>query len=360
MRYLICCTVLFLFGCSDTSGPEESGYQVIPPENPQAHQGRIFGITLSESDEGFMASFDVAQEAGIQVAELILGWDQIETSEGVYEDPWGALSSISFYGSENVEVLLTISVINTVERTIPDYLDGYDYSSTEVTEAFANMIDWVMAQISPNVTIAALAIGNEVDCLIDGQSQWNDYTSFYQTASSHVHLNHPDLPIGVKCTVTGGLLGGESGEIQAINQYTDVVMLNYYPSDSEFRVMEPSVVYQHFDQIVSFFPGQNIWMTELGYQSGSSYCNSSETKQAEFYHEMFTAWDDHIGQIDLVLIDWLHEATPEQVEEWEEYYGLSTPGFVEFLSTLGLRNYDHTDKYAWIQLLEETSARGWH
>ena len=360
MIFLICCIVLFLFGCSDSTGPEESGYQVIPPENPQPHQGRIFGINPSESCEGFLTSFDVAKEAGIQVVELILSWDQIETSEGVYEDPWGTLESISFYGYENVEVLLTIAVINTVKRTVPDYLDAYNYNSPEVTQAFENMTDWVLAQISPNVTIAAFAIGNEVDGLLEGSSQWNDYTGFYQTVSSYVHQNYPDLLTGVKCTVTGGLLGGESGEIQAINQYSDVIMLNYYAIDSEFRVMEPSVVHQHFDQIVSFFPGEDIWMTELGYLSGSSYCNSSETKQAEFYHEMFTAWDDHIGEINLVLINWLHEATPEQVEEWEEFYGLSTPAFVEFLSSIGLRNYDHTDKYAWIQLLEETAARGWH
>ena len=74
---------------------------------------------------------------------------------------------------------------------------------------------------------------------------------------------------------------------------------------------------------------------------------------------MFSAWDDHRDVITLVLVDWLHDVTGEQVAEWTEYYGLSDPGFVEFLSTLGLRNYNHTDKYAWQQVLAETEARGW-
>jgi hypothetical protein len=41
------------------------------------------------------------------------------------------------------------------------------------------------------------------------------------------------------------------------------------------------------------------------------------------------------------------------------YYGSSDPAFIEFLSTLGLRNYNNTDNPAWLQLLEETQIRGW-
>ncbi len=94
------------------------------------------------------------------------------------------------------------------------------------------------------------------------------------------------------------------------------------------------MVHTHFDIVTEGFPGSEIWFTELGYQSGSAYCGSSETKQAQFYHEMFTAWDTHRDQIKLILVDWLHDVTPEQVAEWTEYYGLSDPAFIEFLSTL--------------------------
>jgi len=351
--------VCIVVSCSDSAGPEEEGeYTVLSPENPQPGEDRLFGINPSESSEGFFPAFELAVEAGLQVTEINLSWDQIETSQGVYEDPYGVLEAITFYGSEDVEVLLTIAVINTVVRTVPDYLDGYDYNSPEVIQAFDNMIEWVLGQISPTVTIAALSIGNEVDILLDGSAQWSDYEGFFLAAAANLNQNHPDLPIGVKCTVMNGLFKGEAGEIQSINQFTDMVMLTYYPLDDWFSVLPASAVHEHFDQVVSYFPEGEIWITEVGYPSGLQ-CNSSETSQAHFFHEVFTAWDDHKDKIDFLLIDWLHEATPEQVAEWELYYGLSDPAFLEFLATLGLRNYDNTDKYAWVQLLAETNARGW-
>lgn len=362
MRFDLLCvsiavSVLLLSACgSNPEGGEE--FEVFPPENPQPRGERVFGICVSESEQGFQASFEVAREAGIQRIELNLPWDSIETSEGRYQDPGGVLEAISFYGYYGIDVGLCLSVINTVERTTPDYLDGYPYNSPEVITAFENMVDWVMDQVPSNVTIAYVAIGNEVDLVLDG-SGWDDYTGFYQATASYVRQNYPTVKVGVKATVENGLFGGELSRVQTINQYSDVIMLNYYPQDAQFRVYSPGVVHDDFADVVSYFPSKNIWLTELGYQSGSDHCGSSETRQAEFYHEMFTAWDDNRERIEFVLVDWLHDQSPELIEQWLEYYGSSDPGFVEYLSTLGLRNHDHTDKYAWLQVLAETEARGW-
>lgn len=359
MKKIYPAILILLLSCGDSTGPSLVTYTVITPENPEPRGERVFGINPSESEQGFQASFDEVMKAGIQVVEINLRWEDIETSQGVYQDPYGILSAITFYGYNNIEVLLTISVINTVKSTVPEYLQGYQFSDEEVITAFNEMSDWVFQQIDPSVQIAGFSIGNEIDIYLNGQSNWQDYTQFYQATSSHAKQQRPSIPIGVKCTVTGGLLSGELSEVQAINSYSDVIMLNYYPNGSQFTVLDPTIVHTHFNYITQSFPNKDIWFTELGYQSGSEYCASSETKQAQFYHEMFSAWDNHSTQISLVLVDWLHDATEEQLEEWIEYYGLSDPGFVEFLATLGLRNYDHTDKYAWLQLLAETEARGW-
>jgi len=359
MKRFFLSLILLAFSCGDSTGPHVEGYTVIPAESPQPRGNRLFGINPLESDQGFTASFEKAMEAGIQVVEVNLMWNEIEPSQGVYQDPYGILEAITFYGYQDIEVLLTISVINTVKTTVPDYLQGYQFSSPDMVASFNAMADWVFSQIDPSVIVAGFSIGNEIDIYLSGQASWLDYTQFYQETATHSRQQRPFTPVGVKCTVTGGLLGGEEAEIQNINAYSDVVMLNYYPNGVQFTVLDPEVVHEHFDSIAESFPGEEIWMTELGYQSGSAYCGSSETIQAQFYHEMFTAWDDHRDQISLVLVDWLHDASDEQVAEWTDYYGLSDPAFVEFLATLGLRNHNHTDKFAWLQVLEETGARGW-
>ncbi|MCK5028255.1 MAG: hypothetical protein KAR57_01385 [Bacteroidales bacterium] len=99
-------------------------------------------------------------------------------------------------------------------------------------------------------------------------------------------------------------------------------------------------------------------MTEVGYQSGLEYCNSSEAKQAEFYHHLFTAWDTYKDNIKFVLVDWLHDQSLALIEEWKDYYG-TDPALVEYLSTLGVCNNDGTDKYAFQQIKEELKARNW-
>jgi hypothetical protein len=331
---------------------------VVAPQDPQPRGNRLLGINVSESDRGFGPSFQVARQAGIQLVELNIPWNAIEPAERQYQDPWGVLAAIPFYGQNNVQVLFSLAVINTVESTAPEYLKGRAWDSPEMIGAFNSMIDWFLAKVPDNVTVPGLAIGNEIDLFLSSE-QWDRYARFFQATAEHVREKHPDLPVGVKTTVMAGALGRWADQVQAINRHTDVVMLNYYPQGAGFRVLAPDVVGEHFDKIARLFEGRTIWFTEVGYQSGSAYCGSSETKQARFYHHLFTAWDRHRDQIGLVLVNWLHDQSPEKIAEFTQYYGSSAPAFVEFLSTLGLRHYNHTDKAAWPQVVAEAKVRGW-
>jgi len=153
------------------------------------------------------------------------------------------------------------------------------------------MIDWFFDNIPDNVKIPYISIGNEVDLVLNGNLEWDQYISFYQQVASYIHTNYPEIPVGVKTTVMNGVYKNELSNLQAINQYSDIVMLNYYPQNDKFEILDPSSVITHFNDIVNYFPDKDIWLTEVGFQSGDNLCNSSKEKQVEFYHHLFTAWD---------------------------------------------------------------------
>jgi hypothetical protein len=354
---LLITAIAFLTGCpGEDSG--NGGFQVFAPEKPAPAVNRTFGINISESDQGFASDFGTARQAGIQVVELNIPWDYLEPTAGNYQDPAGLLPATAFYGANNIQVAFSIAVIDTVADRRPGEFKSSAYDSTEVITAFKALLDWFMGQVPADVTIPGISIGNEVDLFLD-DSNWTAYTEFFRQISEYIDTTWPGIKVGVKTTVMHGVLGDGLTRLKNINQYSDVVMLTYYPQNDRFQVLEPTIVHTHLQQIEEAFKWQDIWLMEVGYQSGQDYGNSSEARQAEFYHEFFKAWDDRRSYVRLAVINWLNDQAPEQVAEWETYYGSSDPGFVEYLSTLGLRHHDGTNKYAWLQILAETGARGW-
>ncbi len=363
MRKVSFVIALFLlaafYSCEEKTNQNTEPYIVIEPVHPHAKGDRLFGINLSESALGFDDSYAKLQEVGTDMVELNIPWNAIETAEGKYTDPYdNVIKATAAYGATGMKVSFSIALINTVQWEVPEYLKNTPPDHPDFITAFTRMIDWFMNEVPDNVDIPGISIGNEVDLVLESDTEWENYTSFYQAVVQHIHKNYPQIKVGVKTTVMNGLFGSERDMVLAINQYSDVIMLNYYPQNESFQVKPPESVHSDFTRIVSAFPTQEIWMTEVGYQSGDEYCESSETKQAHFFHQMFSAWDIYKNNIKYVLIDWLHDQSDATIAEWKDYYG-HEPAMVEYLSTLGLRNYDGTDKPAWLQIKMEAEKRGW-
>ena len=351
--------ILFvLFGCQADDAPPEANtdYTVQLPASPVMKGDRLLAVGLTESVRGFDESFTEARRIGPQFVELNLAWDRFATDSGTHQDPEGILSAISVFGSNNIQVAFSFANINTVQRTEPDYWN-LAFDDPAYLQAFTDWVDYVMDNKADNVSVAYLSLGNEVDVYLNGDD-WAAYRTFVEQSIAHVHQRYPDIPVGTKVTVMDGLLGAQQDEVLKLIALTDVAMLNYYPQNTSFEVMSPSILDTHLAQITQLVQ-KPIYFTELGYQSGSEYAGSSEAQQAAFYRAWFQKWDEYQDQIKLTNIVWLHDVSPEQVTAWRDYYGVADPGFAEYLATLGVRNHDHTDKAAWLQIVAEANARGW-
>lgn len=339
------------------SGINNSDDEFIPfkPKFVKQQNDRTLGIFPSESSLGFESSFNKAKEAGIGLVELNLNWNDFEKSKKNYTDPNGLTQAVAFYKANNIKLGLSIANINTVRNTAPDYLKGIDITDSIYIDAYISFSIWLIDEMSKNVEIAYVSLGNESDIYFE-RDEYFDFIEFFKASYDTLKANYPNLEFSSKCTALNFLFSDKQNLIGQIFNYGDVAMLNYYPQDEGFKVMDPKIVEEHFDEIALRI-SKDIYFTEAGFQSGTEYCNSSEEKQAQFIYHLFKSWDKHDREIKIININWLHDVTSEQLDGFEQYYRLGDPAFLEYLGTLGLRNYNHTDKYAWEQILLETSLR---
>jgi len=320
---------------------------------------RLLGIDVSQAaGETFDQAFRVARDAGLQFASLSVAWDDLEPRPGEYAaDPnWLAIAN-SFYAAERVPLALTIATIDTNRIRLPEDLHGRSFDDPEVIARFGRLLDYVFTQI-PDVDLAVLAIGNEVDATLGAdEGMWQAYRVFFEAAAAHARASRPAIPVGVKMTL-GGLTGDSREQAQKVNALADLVLVTYYPLESDFDVRPPQVVHDDLAGLVALYPGRPIGVLEIGYPS-SEVLGSSEALQAEFVRQVFQAWDDHAAEIVLLNFTWLTDASDEAVDGWKNYYGLRDDHFAAYLASLGLRRSDGTPKAALEALASEAHARGW-
>ena len=361
-RIMILSLILLLItvsGCSIQAKPRVKPYPTTDPATFSAlpKGNRQLSIDITEGKDGdFNDAFALARDAGMEVTELSVYWDDIETSPNVYnpDSNWPAIANM-FYPAHDTAVSLTISVIDTTSARLPTDLAGKPFDDPEVIRRFKGLLNFISAQ-TPDLTLTTISIGNEVDGYLNGK-QWDQYEKFFQSVSIHARGLWPDVPIGVKATFDG-LTGGAEDRLSRLNRAGDAIFVTYYPLNRDFTVKEPDIVLTDFDSISRLYSDRPIYFLELGYPSGKDN-NSSRSKQAEFVRQTFQAWDAHPDQVRLISFSWLTDIDPADVKRYGRYYGISNKGFTSYLGTLGLRTFDNKDKEAFRALGEETEKRGW-
>jgi len=331
----------------------------IPEDTNVVPKGsRVLGIDITEgSNTDYGASFLIAKDLGAEVVQLSFGWDDIEASPEVYKNEFLSITN-SFYPSYGSSVALVVSPIDTNVNRLPQDLKDKPLNDPEVIARFNKLLDYIFSEI-PDLQISSLSIGNEIDVYLGTDSEnWVEYQEFFKETSDHAKSLRPGLKVGSKATFEGYTTQPKKDYLLSLNKNTDLLMVTYYPINSDFTMKDPSVVSPDFDNLISIYPNKEIRFLEAGYSSGS-VVDSSEQKQAEFIKQVMQSWDKHRGQITLINFVWLHDLPQSKVNDYSKYYGIGSNKFGEYLRTLGLRTYKGKDKLAMEFLKQALENRGW-
>ncbi len=323
---------------------------ILLSSNEVAEHDRILGVAITDGATGFDEAFLTAKEAGSTFVEIPVHWNETEITPGVFQNEWLSIAN-AFYPSEGMSLGLSLNPIDTNNLTTPEFLRTKKFSDREMITSFKQFVTYVASQV-PDATITYIAVGNEIDGFLASESDWKEYTFFYEAVLPHVKETFPDAVIGTKITFAG-LTAKRVREAVAINTHSTGILTTYYPfQEDTFIVKPPHHVHTDFETLVQTYPNTPIYIAEIGYPS-SELNNSSESLQAAFINESFSAWNNNQPHIKLLNFVWLHDISPEQVSFYSSYYQMTDPAFLSYISTLGLRTFDGADKAALTTLKRE-------
>lgn len=343
---IVAITALFVIVISLVSSPPVP----VPPPPPLPTPGPLLGISITDGALGFDESYAIARSAGTQVYEVPLQWAENETAPGKFKNPLLPIIN-DFYPREGMYLGITLNPIDTTALQVPEDLVALPFDDSQVIERFKQFVDFAAASLS-NTTIVYVAIGNEVDGRLATASDWEQYTNFVAAVAPYVREKFPRAVVGTKITFAG-LTGNTKVEAQSLNTHTDAILTTYYPFvDGTFTVKPVNTIPDDFANLIAQYPNRPIYFTEIGYPSGAGN-GSSEAQQADFVRSALAAWDTHKARIPVMNFVWLHDLNPDDIAGYEQYYGISDPGFISYLATLGLRTYEGEDKPAFTVLREQ-------
>lgn len=336
-------------------------YQLVGPSRPKG--GRILAMDISMAEDGdYEKAFTLAKRIGIQSVTLSFDWKDIEPQPGRFRDPDSNLAAANaYYPAKRTMVALDIRPIHTNRLAVPPDLEKTRFDDPSMARRFNAMMDFVLSRI-PDVQLAVLYIGSEVDIYLGSdEAEWRQYDSFYQATRSHLKTRRPDLKVGVETTFAALTRNPTRAFLQNLNQRSDVIGVSYYHlNEKTGAVADPKEMHAVFGEITTAYPQKPIYFHQLGCPT-SPALGSSEAAQREFIRETFKAWDAHLSQVKFIAFVWLTDRSPDALDSFKKYYGLSDKVFVEFLRTLGFRTYPGSgaDKEAFRALQAEAAARGW-
>lgn len=329
--------------------------QITPTNN-------FISVDISTFPENISFNYDscfaLGADLGMSSVGIYQNWTAIETAPNTFNLTIFDIVNF-YYPAYNMPIDLTITPIHTNNLEVPSDLVSIPFNDPTFINRFKTLLDSIKAHI-PNVTLTSLVIGSEHDAYLGSNSTlWPQYIEFYDSVSTYAKTLWPGLKIASELTFYG--ITSQNTFAQLLNTNSDYIGVSYYPLYNDFTVKPISSIPTDFATLVGLYPTKPICFYQYGYPSSSS-CNSSETLQSQFISQTFTTWDTYASNVKMIDFTWLHDRDTATVNYYGTYYGITDTIFLEYLRTLGLRNWNGngTDKIAFTELQCQAKQRGYN
>lgn len=354
---------VYCISCLGEDGISISPGDVCDLDNVVEKNGRLIGLDLLDLTETntFEDNLDHADDLDIEFFALHLPWSSIEISPNEYVDPDNALFLLNEVADdEKLLFSLTIRPIDLSGKTVPDDLVDLRFNDFEMIDRFKKLVTYIFTRVDADILLN-FQIGNEIDGYdTSGEDPlfWEDYGEFLSQVNDFIKLTNPEVQVGFTGTLKG--LVEEPTRFNTLLENVDLLGVTYYPLEDDFDVKRPSTLEDDFDDLLEVYTDKPIYVQEIGYQT-SSENKSNETKQADFFCNLFSYWDDHVEEIQSVNIVRLNDLSTLAATNLAAPYGIDDDGFIEYLRSLGIRTQEGEgeEKKAFEVIKDHMDERGW-
>ena len=348
---------------------------LVLPCLPLLPAGTLFGAQYSRPSSN--ASLVNATDAlyaqlraeGASLAQLSLPWADVEKVPG--EPDFLLVAEIlNEARAAGLVPLVQIAAIDTDRVSVPsDLADaadpsrlraGLEWNSTALVDRFALLLE-VVAPVAANAGAFYFGVGNEVTVNIKEHPETGAaFADFVFVMRSFIHtLTSDAMSVGVTATV-GDLAGFAQDGIPAwlalLLDVVDAVPLTYYPIDNNAKVvpLDNGFIAKQLGDALSVLPPAACLIFQefgapSGYNNASSVDGSSDAYQAAFVKQfvgLLEAANASRPVRAVSFYSFLDADAATCAAEAQFYNASSSPGFVEYLCTLGLVRDDGTAKPA--------------
>jgi hypothetical protein len=303
--------------------------------------GLALNVKESAREEDFLDSAREQIRFGLTASTVSYSWNELEPTPGAF-DLKKADDSIGIAKFVGGDAYVTIKVLDTTNKILPEDLKGQALNSPEVKERFATLLRNLLSRF--NNKVKAISLGNEVDVYLTAHpEEVPAYLDFLAAGRAVLKESAPDMKSGVTTTFEG--LQQNRPLIEKLQNGSDVVFMTYYATKPDFSPQPLTEVPKNFSTMLSFAGTRKLALQEIGLPA-SETLSSSEDIQAKFVTTVFDLLRKHKSQIEMAAYFIQVDFNRDLLDMYAKYYGSDDPRFRAFLGTLGLRKADGTPRKA--------------